>query len=82
MRARGDVYHPIELLKDTPIGSFVYSGYDGNSYNVVSIIQCLTTENYSPTNHGSSIEFGTTMNNTIEPRINLKINHNGSIECL
>jgi hypothetical protein len=81
MRARGDVYQPLELLKDTPIHSMVYAGHDGESYKVTSTIQCITTEDYSTFGHGSALCFSTTMNNNVIPTMKMKIDHNGTINC-
>lgn len=81
MRSRGDVYNPIELLKDTPIGSLTYMGFDGEKYCVTSTIQCVTTEDYTPQNHGSALLFSTTTNETGTPKINLMIHDNGQIQC-
>jgi len=81
MRARGDIYRPLELLKDTPIHSMVYAGHDGESYKVTSTIQCVTTEDYSTFGHGSSLCMSTTMNNNIMPTMKMKIDHDGTVKC-
>jgi hypothetical protein len=81
MRARGDVYSPKELLKGTPIGALVYSGYDGEAYGVTSTIKCVTTDDYSKKSHGSSIQMSTTMNNTTSPILNMEIDHDGTVNC-
>ena len=81
MRARGDIYSPKELLSGTPIGSLVYSGHDGTNYNVVGTIQCVTSEDFDHKSHGSTIQMSTTKNGTVDPVINMKIDHDGTINC-
>lgn len=81
LRARGDIYHPEGLLNEMPIGTFTYSGHDGEAYKVTSLIQCETTEDYSPNNHGSAINFCTTENGRNLPNINLRLDHDGSLKC-
>ena len=81
MRSRGDIYNPTELLENTSIGSSIYAGHDGKQYVVTSTIECMTTEDFTTTSHGSALMFGTTHNGTTEPKINLVIDHDGSILC-
>lgn len=81
MRARGDIYSPKELFSGTPIGSLVYSGHDGTNYSVTSTIQCVTTEDFDSKSHGSAIQMSTTKNCTTDPVINMKIDHDGTINC-
>lgn len=81
LRARGDLYRPQELLKDTPIHTSVFAGHDGESYKVTSTIQCITTEDYSTFGHGSALCMSTTMNNNSIPTMKMKIDHDGSVRC-
>lgn len=81
MRARGTIDKPEALLCGTAIGSLVYSGHDGSTYKMTSNISCVTTEDYDTLKHGSAIYISTTKNNTNEPTIKLKIDHDGKVEC-
>lgn len=81
MRSRGDTYHPTELFKNTSIGASIYAGHDGKNYCVTSTIECVTTEEFNQTSHGSALLFGTTQNGTTEPKINFMIDHDGTIKC-
>jgi len=81
MRSRGDIYTPTEILNGTSIGASIYAGHDGQKYNVTSTIECVATEDFNSTSHGSAINFGTTQNATTEPVINMTIDHDGTINC-
>lgn len=78
-RSRGSIYQPEGLLCGTQIGMTTYSGHDGDAYRVASSIGCITTEDFTQTKHGSSLFFSTTENGTELPKINLMINHDGSL---
>jgi hypothetical protein len=82
MRSCGDVYNPTEIHNNTPIGTFIFSGHDGEKYNITSMIQCSSSEDYNKLSHGSQLEFYTTCNNENIPILNMKICNNGTIECL
>lgn len=81
MRARGDLNCPMELLKDTSIGANVYVGHDGTSFNTVGTFECITTEDHRTSAHGSAFVFGTTENGTIEPKVNMILDHDGTMQC-
>jgi hypothetical protein len=81
MRARGDLNCPMELLKDTSIGSNIYVSHDGCSFNTVGTFECVTTEDHTTNAHGSSFVFGTTPNGAAEPRVSVTINHDGALLC-
>lgn len=81
-KARGDVYNPTSLLSGTSIGAIVYSGHDNTEFFPTCSIKCITTEDYTESKHGSEIEINTTTNGCSEPTTKMKIENDGTIECL
>lgn len=75
--SRGTVNNPTNVLDDDLLGIMYFSGYDGSDWGTSGIIAGIATENHTPTNHGTKLEFHTTENGSNVATKKLEIDYNG-----
>lgn len=72
---------PTAVANNTPLGAIMWGGYDGSAFNDVQAVEIngTTTEAWSTTAHGSSLNFKTIPNTTLTSLTRLTIDQNGNV---
>jgi len=78
-RALGGKGAESALTAESPMGQFIWKGYDGNSWERSAFIIGTATENWSDTNRGSRFEFYTTPDGTTSSSLAVKMDQDQSV---
>ena len=78
-KARGTPSVPTAVLNLDSLSNIISSGHDGTSYGTGSTIQSSASEDWSPTAHGTSINFNGIQTGTLINQTRLSLNGNGNV---